>query len=72
MNFDLENTRRALIARRVASKANTPAGHRCSNLVEQLEHYRTAEGDQRTHLAKSIAAQMKELTGLAANASKPQ
>lgn len=64
MNFDLENTRRELIAMRVKLGADTPAGHRCSNLVEQLEHYRTAEGDQKAHLAKNIAAQMAELAKL--------
>lgn len=53
--FDLENTRRELIAKRVAVGANTPIGHRCSNLIEQLDAYRTAEGEQRQHLAKSIA-----------------
>lgn len=72
MNFDLENTRRELIALRVKLGATTPAGHRCSNLVEQLQHYEKAEGDQRMHLAKSIAAQMKELTELAAQPDSPQ
>jgi hypothetical protein len=72
MNFDLENTRRELISLRVKLGADTPAGHRCSNLVEQLEHYRTAEGEQREHLAKNIAAQMKELTDLSAQADRPQ
>lgn len=72
MNFDLENTRRELIALRAKHGADTPAGHRCSNLVEQLQHYEKAEGDQRAHLAKSIAAQMKELTDLAAQRGSPQ
>lgn len=34
--------------------ANTAIGHRCSNLIEQIDAYRTAEGDQRAHLVKSI------------------
>jgi len=32
-----------LIAKRVAAGADTPIGHRCSNLIEMLETYRTAE-----------------------------
>lgn len=35
--FELENTRRALIATRIKHGANTPIGHRCSNIVEMLE-----------------------------------
>ena len=72
MDFDHEDTRRQLIALRGKLGADTPAGHRCSNLVEQLENMRTAEGEQRAHLAKSIGRQMKELTDLAAKADRPQ
>jgi len=72
MNFDLENTRRSLIALRVKLGANTPAGHRCSNLVEQLQHYETAEGEQRENLTKSIQHQMADLTALAAQSDSPQ
>lgn len=36
-NHDLENTRRDLIAIRAAHGADTPIGHRCSNLVELLQ-----------------------------------
>ena len=71
-DFDHEDTRRKLIALRSKLGADTPAGHRCSNLVEQLENMRTAEGDQRAHLAKGIQRQMTELTDLAAKADKPQ
>lgn len=59
--FDLENARRDLIAKRNAAGADTEIGHRCSNLIEQLENYRTAEGDQRANLAKSIERTLKEL-----------
>lgn len=41
MNFDLENTRRALIARRVKAGAESPEGHACSNLIEQLQSLQT-------------------------------
>lgn len=36
-NRDLENTRRDLIALRVAHGADTPIGHRCSNIIELLQ-----------------------------------
>jgi hypothetical protein len=69
---DRRTTRRNLIALRVTLGAETPAGHRCSNLVEQLENMREATGDQRAHLAKSIQKQMAELTALAPRSDKPQ
>jgi hypothetical protein len=40
-NFDMENTRRELISLRVKFGADTPAGHACSNLIEQMENMRT-------------------------------
>lgn len=66
MNLDLENTRRALIARRVAAGADTPEGHTCSNLVEQLEAMRTYvrpawATDVRQTLPWMIQQQMKRL-----------
>lgn len=61
MNFDHEDTRRKLIAKRNEVGANTPLGHRCSNLIEQLENLREAAGDQRTHLIKSIQKSMADL-----------
>lgn len=61
MNFDYENTRRDLIGKRTAAGADTPIGHRCSNLIEQLDNYRTAEGEQRANLAKSIQRTVAEL-----------
>lgn len=64
INLDYENTRRELIAKRVAAGADTPIGHRCSNLIEMLDNYRTAEGEQKANLAKSIQKTMAELAGL--------
>lgn len=61
-SLDLETTRRQLIAKRNSAGANTPIGHRCSNLIEQLENLQTATGDQRTHLIASI---QKSMAGLA-------
>lgn len=65
MNFDLENTRRKLIAKREAAGADTPLGHRCSNLIEQLQNYAKAESeDQRERLRASIQKSMSEIAGL--------
>lgn len=62
MNLDLEDTRRQLIAKRVAAGANTPIGHRCSNLVELLDNYGKAESEeQRAHIEAGIRKQMAEL-----------
>ena len=65
MNFDLEDTRRNLIAKRVAAGADTPIGHRCSNLIELLENYGKAESEeQRTHIEANIRKQMADISGL--------
>lgn len=59
-NRDLENTRRDLIALRVAHGANSPVGYRCSNIIELL---------QTPELPKSlIARQMNDLARLRADA----
>lgn len=65
MNFDLENTRRDLIAMRVKHGANTPIGHRCSNLLEQLENLsKSTDQDQRHRLEKNISQTVAELAAL--------
>ncbi len=64
MNFDLENTRRELIAMRVKHGADTPVGHRISNLIEQCENLRTAEGVQRENLIRNIEKSMTEIKAL--------
>jgi len=64
--FDLEDTRRRLIALRDKHGADTPAGHRCSNIIEQLQNMRAAEGDQRRHLVKGVREQTAELADLTA------
>jgi hypothetical protein len=61
MNFDVEDARRKLTAMRKKLGADMPAGHRCSNLIEQLQNLRNAEGEQRANLEKSIKLQMTEL-----------
>lgn len=64
LNLEYENTRRDLIAKRVAAGAGTPIGHRISNLIEMMDNYRTAEGEQKTALAKNIQRTMAELAKL--------
>lgn len=66
MNFDIENTRRALIARRLAAGADTPDGHTCSNLAEMLPgvaDYVRPEwaADERQTLPWMVRQQMKRL-----------
>jgi len=68
MDFDLEKTRRDLIATRAKHGADTAIGHRCSNLLGMLDNMKTATGDQRAGLAKNIADQMADLERLAQNA----
>jgi hypothetical protein len=65
LDLSMEAMRRNLIAKRVAAGAETPIGHRCSNLVELLDNYAKVEGeDQRSHLERNIRRQMTELAGL--------
>lgn len=64
MDFDLEKTRRELIAMRVKHGAETPVGHRISNLIEQCENLRTAEGEQRANLIRSIDKSVAEIKAL--------
>lgn len=72
MNFDHENTRRDLIALRVKHGANSPIGHRCSSLIEMLDNFATATGEQKERLAKNIEKLMAELTALVAQSENPQ
>lgn len=65
MNFDLENTRRDLIAKRNAAGADTPIGHRCSNLVELLDNFhREGEPAVKGGLLQLIEKQMADLAEL--------
>lgn len=65
-SFEMEDIRRKLIALRVQYGANTPVGHRCSNLIEQIQAFDKA-GDERLALAKSIDRTMRELAALIRN-----
>ena len=45
--------------------ADTPAGHRCSNLLEQLENLgKSTDSDQRRRLEKAIGQSVAELSAL--------
>jgi hypothetical protein len=59
------HARRQLIAKRVAAGADTPIGHRCSNLVELLDNYAKVESEeQRANIEASIRKQMADLARL--------
>ena len=68
MDMDLENTRRQLVVLRAKHGSDTPAGHRCSNLIGMLDSMKTATGDRRAGLAKNISDQIADLERLAQNA----
>lgn len=70
MNFDVEDARRKLTGYANQFGWKTPAGHRCSNLIKQLEEHRTATGDQKANLEKSIKISMKELSELSAKGTQ--
>lgn len=60
--FDPVDARRNLIAKRVAAGADSPIGHRCSNLTVLLDNYAKAESEeQRAHIEAGIRKQMAEL-----------
>ncbi len=60
-DFDLKTARKDLIALRVKHGADTPIGHRCSNLIEQLKNLQDATGDQRANLLKAISRSLSEI-----------
>lgn len=64
MNFDLENTRRDLVAMRLKCGKDSPTGARCTLLIGQFENYRTAFGEQKTELADNIQRTMADLERL--------
>jgi hypothetical protein len=70
LTVDLPDTRRQLIALRSKLGAYSPAGHRCSNLVEMIQEYERGEATSRMHLAKGISRQMADLARLAPHAEE--
>lgn len=64
-DFDIPAVRTSLLKLRKDLGANTPAGHRCSNLLEQLESLsKSADQDQRLRLEKDIGRSVAELSAL--------
>jgi hypothetical protein len=63
-DFDIQKARGDLKALRDKYGANTPIGHRCSNLMEMLENIEGATGDQRRELERSIGRQLADLARL--------
>lgn len=57
---------RGLLKQRQEVGADTPLGHRYSNLAESLRYFDHAEGEQRTRLADSITRTIKEIEQLSA------
>jgi len=67
-DFDIEKVRARLIALRTKHGPDTPVGHRCSNLIEQLERMvaAAAGGYGWDDLQKSIGRSLSELAKLTA------
>lgn len=65
-DFDLANARKQLDALRAKHGADTPIGHRCSNLIEQLKNHETATPSLRQDLEKFIAKSVADLAKLSA------
>ena len=56
--------RNQLLQLRDIHGADTPIGHRCSNVMEQLEHFAEAEGEQKMRLGELIERQISEIEKL--------
>lgn len=70
-DFDLPAVRTSILKARDRHGANTPAGHRCSNILEMLENLaKTPDRDQRKNLERDIQTQMAELVALSSSGSK--
>lgn len=64
-DFDIPAVRTSLLKLRKDLGADTPAGHRCSNLLEQLENLgKATDADQRRRLEKAIGQSVAELSAL--------
>lgn len=63
-DFDPKTIRKHLDAMRAKYGAESPVGHRCSNLIEQLKNHQGATGEQREFLEKKIAKSVADLARL--------
>ena len=63
VNPDFKSARRDLLALRSKHSADTPIGHRCSTLVEQLQDYEKAENDvEQQSLGRLIRRALSDLS----------
>jgi hypothetical protein len=62
--FDAKTVRAQLDALRAKHGADTPIGHRCSNLIEMMKNRETATPDLRRDLDKYITAAVEDLARL--------
>jgi len=58
---NLAERRSQLTQLRAAHGYDSPTGHRCSNILEQLEHWDDAEGERKIVLGKNIEKQIAEM-----------
>ncbi|MDB5607756.1 MAG: hypothetical protein JWP25_4656 [Bradyrhizobium sp.] len=68
-DLDPHAVRASLDALRAKHGADTPIGHRCSNLIEQLKNLRGARVYVRGILEENIAKSVADLERLAADAT---
>jgi hypothetical protein len=67
-DFDPKTIRKQLDAMRRKHGADSPIGHRCSNLIGQLDHlknYEDMSGKQRADIEKAITKSVADLAKLA-------
>lgn len=70
-DFDEAAVRTSLLKLRKKLGADTPAGHRCSNLLEQLEvRAKSTDLDQIRRLEKNIGQSVAELSALSSPSPK--
>lgn len=63
--------RRHVIRDRQRAAANTPIGHRCSNIVELIDNYDASDDEiQREHIRKSARRNAREIEELSARGNQ--
>jgi len=63
-NLTQAGSRSALIKLRTARGADSPIGRRCSNVLEQLEHWAVATSERKAKLGRLIEKQLSEIERL--------
>lgn len=70
--FDLWAARRFIIAERLLAGADTPLGHRCSNMVEMIENYQTADSPfQVSNIKRSLIKTVQEIAEIKGRKALP-